>query len=114
MPFHIRDLSPDGIEDATALWLYAEDEGWERWRLVEGSAVIAPSGEALRLTFELDGDVFDWALVEREGAFFSRYDDHDTPEQLFPARVFTGDEELIVRFEHADQTVLVHLELALD
>ena len=28
---------PESIADATAYWLYTEDEGWERWRLVPGS-----------------------------------------------------------------------------
>ena len=114
MPFHVADLTPESIEDAFAWWLYAEDEAWERWRLVPGSAVVSPNGRVLRLSFELDDDRFDWALVEREEGFFVRHDDHEAPEQELPARIFEGDEELIVRFEHDDQTVFVHLELELD
>ena len=114
MPFRIRDLTPDSIADAHAFWLYGEDEAWERWRLVPESAVVSPNGNALRLTFELDGDVFDWALVEREGNFLARHDDHAEPAQELPARVYAGDDEVIVRFEHDDQIVFVELELEIE
>ena len=111
MPFRIRDLTPESIEDALAYWLYSEDAGWERWRLVPGSAVVSASGEILRLTFELDGDSFDWVLLERESRFFARYDEHDEPEREFPARIFEGQDEAIILFVHEDQTIFVHLEL---
>lgn len=112
MPFRISDLSAGAIEDAVAYWLYSEDEGWELWRLVPGSAAISPVHQVLRLTFELDGESFDWALIQREGRFFAKYDDHDDPEQEFPARIFASQDEVMVTFVHKDQTVFVHLELA--
>ena len=74
--------------------------------------MISPSHSILRLTSELDGDTFEWALVQRESRFFARYDDHDDPEQEFPARVFGSQDEAMVTFVHKDQTVFVHLELA--
>ncbi len=112
MTFRIADLTPDAVEDAVAYWLYTEDEGWERWRLVPGSPAVSPNGQVLRLAFELEGDRFELALVQREARVAVRYDDHDDPEQELPARLFAADDEVIVRFVHKDQTVFVHLEVA--
>lgn len=112
MSFRISDLTPESIEDAVAYWLYSEDEGWERWRLVPGSPAIPPSREVLRLAFELDGDTFELALIQRQSRFFAKYDDHEDPEQEFPARIFVSHDEVVASFAHKDQTVFVHLELA--
>ncbi len=112
MSLRISDLTAESIEDATAYWLYSEDEGWERWRLVPGSPVISPNRQVLRLAFALDGDTFELALVQRQSRFFAKYDDHEDPEQEFPARIFESQHEAIVTFVHKDQTVFLHLELA--
>ena len=112
MAFRIAELTPEAIEDAALYWLYTEDEGWERWRLVPGSTTVSPNGRVLRLGFELEGDRFELALVQREERLHVRYDDHDEPEQELPARLFEADDGVIVRFVHKDQTVFVHLEVA--
>jgi hypothetical protein len=111
MSFRISDLTAEAIEDAVAYWLYSEDEGWERWRLVPGSPAISASRHVLRLAFELEGDRLELALVQRESRFFAKYDDHEDPEQEFPARIFVSPDEAMVTFVHKDQTVFVHLEL---
>ena len=112
MPFDISELDAESIEDAVAYWLYSEDEGWERWRLVPRSAALSPNGRVLRLSLELEGDTFDLALIQRESRLFVKHDDHEDPEQELPARVFQAEDEVLVAFVHKDQTVFLHLELA--
>ncbi len=111
MSLRIDELGEESIEDAVAYWLFSEDEGWERWRLVPGSAAVSPNGQVLRLTFELEDETFQLALVQRGDDLFVKYDDHDEPERELPARVFTAPDEALVCFVHKDQTVFVHLEL---
>ncbi len=106
------DLTAESIEDAAAYWLYSGDDAWERWRLASGSVAISPNGQVLRLSFELDGDTFDLAVIQRDSQVVVKYDDHDDPEQELPARLFESDDEAIVTFVHKDQIVFVHLELA--
>lgn len=77
-----------------------------------GSPRIASARQVLRLAFELEGETFDWALVQRDSRFLAKYDQHDDPEQEFPARVFTSQGEAIITFVHKDQTIFVHLEPA--
>ena len=113
MPLEISDLKEESIEDAVAYWLFSEDEGWERWRLVPRSPAISPNGQVLRLSFELDGETFDLALIQRESRLFAKYDDHEDPGQEFPARLFESEDEALVTFVHKDQTVFIHLELSL-
>ncbi|MDJ0848858.1 MAG: hypothetical protein QNK04_10810 [Myxococcota bacterium] len=112
MALHIPDLTRDSIEDAAAYWLYAEDEAWERWRLVPDSQTLSPDGRALRLAFELDGDGFELVLIQRGAEIFVKFDDRLEPEQEIRVRCFDGDDESIVMFDHGDETVFVHLELA--
>lgn len=111
VPLCIGDLTPDSIEDAVAYWLYAEDEGWELWRLVPGSPTLSPNGQALRLGFELEGDRFELVLIERGPRLFAKFDDREDPEQELPARAFDSSGELVVTFTDKDQTVFVLLEL---
>ncbi len=112
MALRIPDLTPDSIEDALAYWLYAEDEGWECWRLVPGSPTLSPNGFVLRMAFELEGDGFELVLIQRDSRIFAKFDDREHPEQELPARCFGGPDESIVMFVHKDETVFVHLELA--
>ena len=112
MPFRISDLAAESIEDATAYWLFSEDEGWDRWRLVSGSPAISPNRQVLRLAFESDGETFELVLVQRQSGLFARYDDHEDPGQEFLVRAFESDGEALLAFVHKDQTVFVHLELA--
>jgi hypothetical protein len=112
MPFCISDLTAESIEDATAYWLFSEDEGWDRWRLVPGSPAISPNRQVLRLAFEADGETFELVLAQRQSRLFARYDDHEDPEQEFLVREFESDGEVLLVFVHKDQTVFVHLELA--
>ncbi len=112
MSLRISELTAESIEDAVAYWLYSEDEGWERWRLVPGSPAISPNRQVLRLTFALDGDTFELALVEHQSRLFVKYDDHEEPGKEFPARIFESHDEAIVTFVHKEQTVFLHLELA--
>ena len=112
MPLDISDLSAESIEDAAAYWLFSEDQTWERWRLVPGSVAVSPSGTVLRLSFELEGDSFELAVIQRGPRVLVKYDDHEDPEQQLAARLFLADDEAILSFVHKDQTVFVHLELA--
>ncbi len=112
MPLHIPDLERDSVEDAVAYWLYSEDEGWERWRLVPDSPTLSPNGQVLRLAFELDGDRFELALIQRPAGLFAKFDEREHPDRELPARCFDAPDESLVMFVHGDETVFVHLELA--
>ena len=112
MTLRITELAAGSIEDAIAYWLYSEDDGWQRWRLVPGSQVVAPNGQILRMKFELEGDSFELALIQRGPRLVAKFDDCENPEQELPTRVFESVDEAIVMFVHKDETVFVHLELA--
>ena len=102
MPLRIGELVADSIEDG----------GWERWSLVPGSQTLSPDGQAVRLRFELEGESFELALIQRESRLFAKFDNRENPEQELPARAFEAADEVIVMFVHKDETVFVHLELA--
>jgi hypothetical protein len=111
MSLDLYGLTPESIADATAYWLYAEDEGWERWRLVPGSPLLSPNGRVLRLAFELEGDRFELALVQKESRLFAKFDQRESPEQELPASAFEAADGLIVQFAGKDEIVFVQLEL---
>ena len=111
MPFSIGDLSAESIEDATAYWLYAEDEAWERWSLVPGSPIVSPNGRVLRMAFGMEGDRFELALVQRDDGLYVKFDEREDPEQELATRVFEASDEVIVVFEDPEETVFIHLEI---
>lgn len=103
--------APESIADATAYWLYTEDEGWERWRLVPASPTLSPNGQVLRLQLEFEGDRFELVLIERESRLLVKFDQRDEPEQELAAEAFRSADDWIVRFAHKDETVFLQLEL---
>ena len=112
MPFRISELTADSVEAATAYWLYSEDEGWEQWRLVAGSQVLSPNGQVLRMKFELEGETFELALMQRGPQLGVKFDDRANPERELPARVFESPDGAIITFLHKNETIFVYLELA--
>lgn len=113
MPFSINTLTEDSIEDAVAYWLYTEDAAWQRWRLVAGSPVFSPNGHTLRMRFELESEIFELAIIQRDLQLAVKFDDRDKPAQELPARAFESSDEAIITFVNKDEIVFVHLELAI-
>ena len=112
MPLRINELTADSIEDATAYWLYSDDGGWQQWRLIQGSQVVSPNGEVLRMMFELEGDSFELALLQKGPRIHAKFDDRENPQHELLTRVFEAADEALVLFVYKDETVFVHLELA--
>jgi hypothetical protein len=112
MAFRIDELTDDSIEDAVAYWLYSEDDGWERWRLVPGSQVLSPGHQTLRVELQLEDETFELALIQRGPRLAVKFDDREDPDQELPARLFEAPDETIITFVYKDETVFLHLELA--
>ena len=113
MPAMPTEATPYQISyEADTPGSFPEDEGWERWRLVPGSQVLSPSGQVLRIEFELEGETFELAVMQRGSQLSVKFDDRENPEQELLARVFESPDGAIITFRHKDETIFVHLELA--
>ncbi len=114
MAFCIADLTKESIESAEAYWFYPpEERPSERWPLVPGSEALSPSGDALRMTFELPGGrTFELVLIQRGSSLSAKFDDREDPDEEVPARVFESSDQVIIMFSYRRQTVFLRLELA--
>ena len=99
------------IEDATAYWLYAGDGSYEEWPL-DGEPVVSPDGNAVRLRFRLEEDSFQLIVRQSDGSVFVKHDGSDDPRVSIPALLTGSDDQCIILFREADQTVFLQLFLS--